>query len=85
MVGPFLALREDVAWTSIHDEIADRRVGGAIEIAETLSAGYRLTLWRIQLSLSQGVTLTTQLDPRGRLAPTTFVAAKLAGTFGVLF
>ena len=85
MVGPFLAFREDVAWTSVHDEVADRRAGGAIEIAETLSAGYRFTIWRVELTLSQGVTLTTQLDPRSRLAPTTFVAAKLAGTFGVLF
>jgi hypothetical protein len=85
MVGPFLAFREDVAWTSVHDEVADRRAGGAIEIAETLSAGYRVTIWRVELTLSQGVTLTTQLDPRSRLAPTTFVAAKLAGTFGALF
>lgn len=85
MVGPFIAFREDVGWTSIHDEVRDRRVGGAIEIGETLFTGYRFTIWHVELTLAQGVTLTTQIDPRGRLAPTTFVAAKFAGTFGVLF
>ena len=85
MVGPFVALREDASWTSVHDDVLDRLAGTAVELSETLSIGYRVTAWRIAATPSLGFALTTQLDPRGRLAPITYPAAKLAITFGVLF
>lgn len=85
MVGPLLALREDVAFTRVDDHTRDRLAGTAVEIAETLSLGYRLALWRLHATPMLGGTVTTQLDPRGRLAPLTFLSGKLAITLGVLF
>jgi hypothetical protein len=85
MAGPFVAFREDVAWTLVHDDQEDRNAGTAIDVAETLSLGYRFVIGWFEASLLQGVTVSTQVDPRGRLAPITYVAAKTAGTLGVLF
>src|SRR4029079_19097118 len=69
MVGPLLSLREDVAWTSVDDNTRGRLAGTAVEAAETLGIGYRFTLWRLHATPIVGGTVTTQLDPRGRLAP----------------
>lgn len=85
MVGPLLSLREDVAFTSLQDNTRSRLAGTAVELAETLSIGYRFTLWRLHATPLLGGTVTTQLDPRGRLAPLTFLSGKLAITFGVMF
>jgi hypothetical protein len=85
MTGPLLSLRGDVAWTSVEDDRRERLVGTAVEIAETLSLGYRFLLFRVHATPLLGATVTTQLDPRGHLAPITFVSGKLAITFGVLF
>jgi hypothetical protein len=85
MVGPVLSLREDVAWTSLEDNTRGRLAGTAVEIAETLGLGYRFTLWRLHATPMLGGTVTTQLDPRGRLAPLTFLSGKLAITLGVMF
>jgi hypothetical protein len=85
MVGPLVALRGDASWTSVEDDVLDRLAGTSVEVSETLSIGYRLTAWRIAITPSLGFALTTQMDPRGRLAPITYPAAKLAITFGVLF
>jgi hypothetical protein len=85
MVGPFLTLREDVSWTSVEDELRDRLAGTAVEVAETLGFGYRVTLGPVAVTQAHGFSLITQMDPRGRLAPTTYFALKLGVTLGVLF
>jgi hypothetical protein len=85
MTGPLLALREDVAFTLVEDDRRGRLAGTAVEFAETLSLGYRLSLWRLHATPLLGGTVTTQLDPRGRLAPITFLSGKLALTLGVMF
>jgi hypothetical protein len=85
MVGPLLSLRADVAWTSVNDDTRGRLAGTAVELAETLGLGYRLTLWRLHATPILGATVTTQTDPRGRLAPITFLSGKLAVTLGVMF
>ncbi|MEO7327163.1 MAG: hypothetical protein ABI193_01205 [Minicystis sp.] len=85
MTGLLLALREDVAWTQVEDETRGRLAGTAMELAETLSLGYRFVVWRVHATPLLGAAVTAQLDPRGRLAPITFVSGKLAITLGVLF
>ena len=85
MDGLLLALRGDVAWTSLQDHTRGRLAGTAVELAETLGLGYRFTVWRLHATPLVGGTVTTQLDPRGRLAPNTFLSGKLAITFGVLW
>ena len=85
MTGFLLALREDVAWTLVEDHRRKRLAGTAVEIAESLSLGYRFLLWRVHATPLLGAVVTTQLDPRGRLAPLTFLSGKLAITFGFLF
>jgi hypothetical protein len=85
MTGPLLSFREDLAWTAVQDNRRNHLAGTAVEIAETLGIGYRLTLWRLHATPLLGGTVTTQLDPRGRLAPATWVSGKLAITLGILF
>jgi hypothetical protein len=85
MTGLLLSLREDVAFTLVEDDRRGRLAGTAVEIAETLSLGYRLSVWRLHATPLLGATVTTQLDPRGHLAPITFLSGKLAITLGVLF
>ena len=85
MTGPVLSFREDVAFTLVEDDRRGRLAGTAVEIAETLSLGWRLTVWRLHATPLLGGTVTTQVDPRGRLAPITFLSGKLAITFGVMF
>lgn len=85
MDGPLLSLRADVAFTSVEDETRGRLAGTAVEFAETLGVGYRLAIWRLHATPIVGGTVTTQLDPRGRLAPITFLSGKLAVTLGVMF
>lgn len=85
MTGPLLSLREDVAFTRVEDDARHRLAGTSIEIAETLSLGWRLSLWRLHATPLLGGTVTTQTDPRGRLAPLTFLSGKLAITLGVMF
>jgi hypothetical protein len=85
MTGPVLSLREDIAFTLVEDDRHARLAGTAVEIAETLSLGYRLRVWRLHATPLLGGTVTTQLDPRGRLAPITFLSGKLAITLGVMF
>lgn len=84
MTGLLLALREDVAWTVVEDEAQKRLAGTAVELSETVSLGYRFLIWRVHITPLLGAALTTQLDPRGRLAPTTFLSGKLAVTFGIM-
>jgi hypothetical protein len=85
MVGPYVSIREDVSFTTLDDDVRDRLVGTTTEFAETLAFGWRFTVWRFAVTQSHGVTLITQVDPSGRLAPTTYPAAKLGLTLGYLF
>ena len=85
MVGPFASLREDVSWTALTDTTRDRLAGTSVEFAETFALGYRFTVGPVAVTQSHGFTVATQLDPRGRLAETTYFAVKLAVTVGVMF
>ncbi len=85
MAGFLLAFREDVAFTKVENKLRNQLAGNAIEVAETLSVGYRFYVWRVHATPLLGGTVTTALDPSKRLAPHTFLSGKLAITFGVLF
>lgn len=85
MVGPFISLREDVSWTALTDEVRGRSAGTSVELAETIALGYRFTIGPVAVAQSHGFSVVTQLDPRGRLAETTYFAVKLAVTVGVMF
>jgi hypothetical protein len=85
MVGPFLSIREDASWTSVHDDVQKKSAGTAVELSESLGFGYRVTLWRLAVTQTHAFAMTTQLDPRGRLAPTTYLSLKLGVNLGVMF
>jgi hypothetical protein len=85
MVGPYLSLREEVAFTATRDEVRNHLVGTSLEVIEVVSFGYRITVGPVAVTPSHGASVLTQIDPSGRLAPSTTVAARFALAVGVLF
>ena len=85
MVGPYLSLREEVAFTTIEDRARDRLAGTAIQVVDVVSFGYRLTVGPVAFTPSHGAAVVTQLDPSRRLASSTTITVRLALAVGVLF
>lgn len=86
MVGPFLALRLDLAWMTLSNDVQDRHVGSMLTIAESLWLGYRVSAWkRLEISALLGYAVRHEIDPDGRLAGYRRGAVGLGLTIGWLF
>lgn len=86
MSGPFVAVRLDVAWMSLTDEVQDRTVGSMVTFAESAWLGYRMTAWkRVEASVLVGYVVRQEIDPAARLAAYARGAIGLGITVGWMF
>lgn len=68
MVGPYLGLRNDVAWLTMTDTRRDAWIGGNVGLSLVGSFGWRFTVGRVELTPSFGLGGRADFDPTGRLA-----------------
>ena len=86
MVGWYLAGRLDLARTSEHNDTDDRDLGAHLAVAGSFLVGYRFAPWRgLTITPSTGLSLRTEFDLKGRLAPWTQAGLLFSLTAGWLF
>lgn len=86
MVGPYVGFRLDLGWTTLTDRLEDRSIGSTVTISESLTFGFRATLWRFfEITPSTGFVLVHDIDPSGRIASLTHPTMSFGLTWGWMF
>lgn len=86
MIGPYVGARFDLTHLRVKDELENRRIGGALTIAESLTLGYRFLIKeRVEVTPSVEFSARTETDTSGRLGAWTRYAFGVGLSAGYLF
>lgn len=86
MLGWYLGVRVDLAWTRTHDDVGARTIGQNLALAATGTLGYRfLIAGRVELTPMIGLGVTREFDLTGRLPSWPRGTGRLGLTAGWMF